>query len=185
MTAGTLLARLRRRGVTLKADGTSLHYRAPVGVLSEGDRAAFRAAKSDLLAQLAAEHDPWLAMVLEVFPEATVVASGDPYAARDEAAWRRRYGELPPDFHTLVPAREWLERSKECASLQTRRADPLPRATRRTRSTDTTAARKTEEPRRPRTRVAQQATLTDGTPASSSSRGEVRGSASGRVRVRI
>jgi hypothetical protein len=132
MTAGTFLTRLRRRGVILQADGRSLRYRAPVGVLSEGDRAAIRAAKVELLAVLNAEQEPVLGVVLEGFPEATVVGSGDdPYAARDEAAWIARYGEpLPPDFHTLVPAREWLGRDAERetssvpltgSSIQTRR----------------------------------------------------------------
>jgi hypothetical protein len=64
-------------------------------------------------------HAPWsvdelrgLVDAKAVFPDANLV-DDDPHRERDEARWRHQYGVLPPDFHRLVPAREWFAGATE------------------------------------------------------------------------
>ena len=57
MTAGELVAALRRRGVELLTDGDRLGVR-PAGQLRPEERAALVAAKADVLALLRAEQQP-------------------------------------------------------------------------------------------------------------------------------
>ncbi len=61
-------------------------------------------------------------LALGIFAGATLVTPGeDPHAARDEAAWRQRYGcQAPPEFHTLVSACDWVERGAELPAWQAR-----------------------------------------------------------------
>ncbi len=53
MTAPAILSNLRSRGVTLSAAGSTLTFDAPVGELTDADRAALREHKAELLALLA------------------------------------------------------------------------------------------------------------------------------------
>lgn len=73
MTASTLLADLRRRGVLLVPEGTGLRYRAPRGILTDTDRAALRAHRDELLALL---RDP----------RAEILTSGEPLPDAEAAA---------------------------------------------------------------------------------------------------
>jgi hypothetical protein len=54
MNAERLLATLTARGVELHAAGDRIHYRAPVGVLTDADREALRQCKPELLELLTA-----------------------------------------------------------------------------------------------------------------------------------
>ena len=52
MSAASLVADLRRRGVELSAAGDRIRYRAPRGTLTEADLAAIRAHRDEVLAEL-------------------------------------------------------------------------------------------------------------------------------------
>lgn len=58
MNARQLLADLRARGITVRAEGGTLRVSAPRGALSEADRAALAEGKADLLAALTFEAKP-------------------------------------------------------------------------------------------------------------------------------
>jgi hypothetical protein len=100
MTPAALLADLRRRGVTLTLAGTGFRYRAGAGALTDADREALRAQRDGLRALLLKE------AACEIFVGATVDPAAGAGRLRDWPS--ARYGAVPPDFDTLVPARDWL-----------------------------------------------------------------------------
>jgi hypothetical protein len=56
MSVDNLLAELKRRGVTLRADGDKLYVRAPVGALTDELRQAIRARKAEIMATLRGDY---------------------------------------------------------------------------------------------------------------------------------
>ena len=58
VTAEELLADFKSRGVTLVRKGTRIHYRAPSGTLTDGDKDALRSVKLRLLTLVPAENPP-------------------------------------------------------------------------------------------------------------------------------
>jgi hypothetical protein len=110
VTPAALLADLRARGVLLVAEGATLRWRAPAGVLTDIDKDALAAAKPALLALLSDAGKPpetpadsagqitraTVEDVLRVFPDARVVV---PVEAADDTApatGRHPYGPSPP-----------------------------------------------------------------------------------------
>lgn len=97
MTPAALLADLCARGVVLVAEGTTLRWRAPAGLVTDADRDALAAAKPALLALLGDGGKPPEALakpegqitgatdadVLRVFPDTRVV---NPEEAADDTA---------------------------------------------------------------------------------------------------
>jgi hypothetical protein len=66
VTARSLLANLRARGLQLQHVGSALHIK-PRAALTDADRAAIREHLVEIKALLQAEADPYLALVREVF----------------------------------------------------------------------------------------------------------------------
>ncbi len=76
MSAATLLSSLRDRGVILSAVGSKLTFDAPVGQLTDADRATLRAHKAELLALLASSGATQEAVPATIKQERAVVVPG-------------------------------------------------------------------------------------------------------------
>jgi hypothetical protein len=122
-----LVDRLRAAGVQFTLTDTGVEVEVAPGILTDPDRASLRAERDAIRQLLEAEAEE----AARAFTSTVIQPDEDPNRLRDEAAWRRKHfgnferwsigwrakdferdAPVPPDFHTLVPARAWLGREK-------------------------------------------------------------------------
>jgi hypothetical protein len=86
VTARSLLANLRARGLRLKHVGARLHV-APRTALTDADREALREHRMELVALLHAETDPAVTAVIDMFPGARVISTERSDVWPPEGGW--------------------------------------------------------------------------------------------------
>ena len=83
MSAAAILDDLHRRGVRFRINGEKLHWRAPVGVMTDADLSALRHSKPEVLA-IIREQDA------DRIEERAAIIQFDAYLSRREAERRAR-----------------------------------------------------------------------------------------------